>query len=259
VVYHTLNHNREEDTMRPLSLRLGLCLVVVALQFPISAFCQPAAADENRYTRARQAMVKSQIQARGITDPQVLDALQRVKRHLFVPPAHRPMAYEDTPLPIGSGQTISQPYIVALMTEILKPDKHKTVLEIGTGSGYQAAVLAELFKQVYTIEIVPELGRRADNLLKSLKYDNIKVKVGDGYKGWATHSPFDAIIVTCAPTHSPQPLQEQLAEGGKMIIPVGERHDQRLVLLIKKDGRIQQSNVIPVRFVPMVRKNGKTY
>ena len=204
-------------------------------------------------------MVKYQIEGRGITNHKLLQALRKVKRHLFVPAKFQFEAYNDYPLPIGEGQTISQPYIVALMTEILAPYQGKKVLEIGTGSGYQAAVLAELYDQVYTIEIMEVLGQRASHLLKELGYRNIEVKIGDGYKGWEAYSPFDAIIVTCAPSHIPRPLKDQLAEGGKMVIPVGEQFDQKLVLLTKEKGEIKQQNVIPVRFVPMLRENGDKY
>jgi protein-L-isoaspartate(D-aspartate) O-methyltransferase len=189
----------------------------------------------------------------------VLDALKTVPRHRFVPEQNRHLAYNDHPLPIGEDQTISQPYIVALMTEILKPAPDQTVLEIGTGSGYQAAILAQLYKQVYTIEIIESLGKRSQNLLAEPGYRNVQVKIGDGYQGWKEHSPFDAIIVTCAPTHIPEPLKEQLAEGGKMIIPVGKAYDQRLVLLVKENGKIREKEVIPVRFVPMMGEDGNKY
>lgn len=228
----------------------------------ISFFTLPCRAFESvdkSYADLREAMVKYQIEDRGITNHKVLQALRKVERHLFVPPGFRKEAYNDYPLPIGEGQTISQPYIVALMTEILAPFQGKKVLEIGTGSGYQAAVLAELYDQVYTIEIMEVLGQRASHLLNHLGYRNIKVKIGDGYKGWKKHSPFDAIIVTCAPSHIPSPLKDQLAEGGKMVIPVGEQYGQKLILLTKKKGRIKKINVIPVRFVPMLRKNGGKY
>jgi protein-L-isoaspartate(D-aspartate) O-methyltransferase len=183
-----------------------------------------------------------------------------VERHKFVPRSHWREAYEDHPLPIGEGQTISQPYIVALMTEVLDPDSTMRVLEIGTGSGYQAAVLAEIVDSVYTIEIYEKLGNRADKLLKELGYTNISVRVGDGYKGWVEAAPFDAIIVTCAPTHVPQPLKDQLAEGGRMIIPVGKGvWGQDLVLLTKEKGKLRQESVIPVRFVPMIKEGGGKY
>jgi len=221
--------------------------------------CNSQESSKDQYATRREDMVRYQIKARGVKDKKVLDAMRKVERHLFVPPEYISQAYEDHPLPVGEGQTISQPYIVALMTEVLDPDSTKKVLEIGTGSGYQAAVLAELCDSVYTIEIFKSLGEKAKNLLKVLGYDNVKVKIGDGYEGWEKHSPFDAIIVTCAPTHIPQPLKDQLAEGGKMIIPVGESYAQELVLLEKKNGRIVQKDIIAVRFVPMINEKGKKY
>jgi len=178
---------------------------------------------------------------------------------LFVPKNYQRMAYEDRPLSIGEGQTISQPYIVALMTETLELKKDMKVLEIGTGSGYQAAILAEIVDQVYTIEIIESLGLKAENLLKSLNYNNINVKIGDGYKGWKEHSPFDAIIVTCAPADIPEPLEMQLKEGGKMIIPLGGSITQELVLFQKINGQLIRKVVAPVRFVPMVRHDGIRY
>ena len=204
-------------------------------------------------------MVRLQIEARGIKDPRVLNAMRKVERHLFVPSDQAAKAYGDYPLPIGWGQTISQPYIVAFMTEALEIAPHSKVLEIGTGSGYQAAVLAELCDSVFTIEIIPALGERAGNLLTVLGYKNIMVKIGDGYQGWAQHAPYQAIIVTCSPTHVPLPLVEQLDEGGKMIIPVGVMYNQELVVLVKKKGKLTQRSVLPVRFVPMVNSNQQEY
>ncbi len=202
------------------------------------------------FTRARKAMVETQLAARGISDVRLLEAMGRVKRHKFVPEEHRKFAYNDHPLPIAEGQTISQPYIVAIMTELLKLDGDEIVLEIGTGSGYHAAILAELAKKVYTIEILEPLAIQSEKLLKELGYENITVKFGDGYLGWEKYAPFDAIVVTAAPPHIPQPLIDQLAEGGRMIIPVGVQF-QELKLLEKKDGEIKITNIIPVRFVPM--------
>jgi protein-L-isoaspartate(D-aspartate) O-methyltransferase len=176
-----------------------------------------------------------------------------VAREKFVPPELRHRAYEDRPLPIGYGQTISQPYIVALMTEHVQPKAGQRVLEIGTGSGYQAAVLSELVAEVYSIEIVRPLAQRAEGLLRELGYKNVHVKAGDGYKGWPEHAPFDAIIVTAAPDHVPQPLVEQLKEGGRMIIPVGKSGAQNLYLLEKRGGQVKQTSVIPVKFVPFTR------
>jgi protein-L-isoaspartate(D-aspartate) O-methyltransferase len=205
------------------------------------------------YAAARERMVEYQLEGpgRGIRNPRVLEAMRTVPRHEFVPEHLRSDAYEDHPLPIGHGQTISQPYIVAYMTEQLDPKPTDKVLEVGTGSGYQAAVLARLVKGVYSIEIVEPLGRRAEADLKRLGYTNVHVRVGDGYQGWPGEAPFDAVIVTCAPDHVPQPLTDQLKEGGKMIIPVGGFGDQALYLLEKRDGQIKQRAVLPVRFVPM--------
>lgn len=207
----------------------------------------------------REQMVSRQIESRGIRDEQVLEAMRKVERHLFVPSELASNAYDDSPLPIGYSQTISQPYIVAFMTEVLDLQATDKVLEIGTGSGYQAAILAEICDTVYTVEIVPQLAERSGNLLKMLDYGNVLVKTGDGYLGWPEHSPFQAVIVTCSPTHVPEPLIMQLEEGGKMIIPVGERYNQRLVLLEKRKGRLVQKNVLSVRFVPMVDKNRQEY
>ena len=211
------------------------------------------------FKKLRNLMVTTQIEARGVKNKKVLEAMRKVERHKFVPKEYMSAAYEDNPLPIGEGQTISQPYIVALMTEVLDPDGTKKVLEIGTGSGYQAAVLAELVQSVYTIEIIDVLRKRAENTLSDLGYKNVKVKAGDGYKGWKEHGPYDAIIVTCAPSHIPQPLKDQLAERGRMVIPVGERYHQELILLTKEKGTIKQKEIIPVVFVPMFGENGKKY
>ncbi len=214
---------------------------------------------QESYQDQRHRMVKTQIAARGITDQKVIEAMRKVKRHLFVPAKYVKMAYNDTPLPIGYGQTISQPYIVAYMTEILDLKPEDKVLEIGTGSGYQAAVLAEISDSVYTIEVIPQLGERAMALLKELGYKNVVAKTGDGYRGWKEHAPFDIIIVTCSPTHIPVPLEEQLAEGGRMIIPVGEKYVQQLVYLVKKKGKLHRKAVLAVSFVPMVDEKGKIY
>jgi protein-L-isoaspartate(D-aspartate) O-methyltransferase len=213
----------------------------------------------DKYERVRQRMVRDQIVARGIKDQNLIQAMLKVKRHLFVSKNYERMAYEDRPLSIGEGQTISQPYIVALMTEKLELKKDMKVLEIGTGSGYQAAILAEIVDQVYTIEIIESLGLRAEKLLKKLDYTNIKIKVGDGYKGWKENAPFDAIIVTCAPTDIPLPLKNQLKEGGKMIIPIGGSITQELVLLEKINGKLIKKVVETVRFVPMIRNDGIKY
>jgi len=200
---------------------------------------------------ARERMVEEQIIARGIRDPRVIAALRAVPRHEFIPEELRAEAYDDGPLPIGYGQTISQPYIVAFMTEALALQPGHRVLEIGTGSGYQAAVLARLVRDVYSIEIVAPLGQRATTDLARLGIKNVHVRIGDGYAGWPAAAPFDAIIVTCAPDHIPAPLIEQLREGGRMIIPVGESPAQSLYLMEKRGGEVTRVAVMPVRFVPM--------
>ena len=206
------------------------------------------------YQRLREEMVRYQISRRGVIHPPTLEAMRKVERHLFVPPEQMRRAYDDGPLPIGYGQTISQPYIVAYMTQIIDPKPHYKVLEIGAGSGYQAAILAEIVEKVYTIEIVPELGKEASNRLKELGYKNVEVITGDGYHGLEEHSPFDAIVVTAAAEHIPPPLIQQLKEGGKMIIPVGSPFlVQTLMLVEKKKGKISTSSLMPVRFVPFTR------
>ena len=208
----------------------------------------------DRFATAREKMVTQQIISRGVIDQPTLKAMKKVPRHLFVPKEYESEAYDDNPLPIGYGQTISQPYIVAYMTEVAKPDPSKTALEIGTGSGYQAAVLAETVKKVYSIEIVPELARESAERLKKLGYDNITVKYGDGYKGWKEFAPFDIIIVTAAAEQIPQPLIDQLAENGRLVIPVGPPSAvQELILLVKKNGTIEKSRLTFVRFVPFRR------
>lgn len=202
----------------------------------------------------RDSMVRTQIQGRGITDPLVLQAMRKVERHKLVPDAQKPYAYEDRPLPIGYGQTISQPYIVAYMTQAIEPRRHYKVLEIGTGSGYQGAVLAEIVAEVYTVEIIRELHERAKRDLLAMGYKNIYFKFGDGYYGWEEHAPYDAIVVTAAAENIPPPLIEQLKDGGKMIIPVGSPFlTQHLVIVEKKDGRVITRQLLPVRFVPLTR------
>jgi protein-L-isoaspartate(D-aspartate) O-methyltransferase len=202
------------------------------------------------HARSRGQMVDRQIAARGISDPKVLSVMRAVPRHRFVPDERAGEAYADSPLPIGLGQTISQPYIVAYMTEQLRVREGMKVLEIGTGSGYQAAVLAALGTDVYTIEIVPELATRSQQTLEALGYRNVHVRAGDGYRGWPEEAPFDRIIVTAAPDHVPQPLVDQLAEGGRMVIPVG-RHFQQMLLVEKTARGVVERRMIDVRFVPM--------
>ena len=199
-------------------------------------------------------MVREQIIRRGISNNQVIDVMQNTPRHRFVPDGVADYAYQDNALPIGKGQTISQPYIVAFMTETLDVDSTYKVLEIGTGSGYQAAVLSPLVKHVYTIEIVKMLAQRADSTLKALSYNNVTVRWGDGYKGWPEQAPFDRIIGTAAPPEIPKALIDQLKPGGKMVLPVGTNWQEIVVLTKSKFGKIQKKNVLPVRFVPMVHQ-----
>ncbi len=223
--------------------------LILALLFPLSAGAQ-------NYARQRNQMVEEQIKKREIKDPKVLEAMRSVKRHEFVPEYNRHLAYSDRPLPIGHDQTISQPYIVALMTDYLNIKKGDKVLEVGTGSGYQAAVLSEITSKVYSIEIVEELAKRARKTLADHGYENVRIKIGDGFKGWEEHAPYDGIIVTASPSEVPPPLKEQLAEGGRMIIPVGGPIFQNLALLEKEKGEIKRTEVSGVRFVPMVDDEG---
>jgi protein-L-isoaspartate(D-aspartate) O-methyltransferase len=226
---------------------------------PVFAFVSGCDAQGNDFAYRRSQMVKNQIEARGISDPEVLKALLKVERHRFVRPDDVSRAYNDYPLPIEEGQTISQPYIVAFMTEVLKLKSTDKVLEIGTGSGYQAAILAEICDSVFSIEIFPELTAKARGIFSELGYKNIFCKTGDGYLGWPDYAPFDAVIVTCAPSKIPEPLKNQLAEGGRMIIPVDEFYGQSLVLLEKRKGKLHEEKVLPVRFVPMINQKGKEY
>jgi protein-L-isoaspartate(D-aspartate) O-methyltransferase len=213
--------------------------------------CRPAPeGNEAARAREREQMVAQQIAARGVRDERTLGAMRKVQRHLFVPPEVAGQAYADHPLPIGHGQTISQPYIVAFMTEALELDGDETVLEVGTGSGYQAAVLAEIVARVYTIEIVAPLAEEAATRLKDLGYTNVEVRAGDGYRGWPEAAPFDAIIVTAAAPRIPEPLKEQLSEGGRLILPVGDGW-QELVVVTRRGDRFEKKRVLDVRFVPM--------
>lgn len=231
------------------------------LCFSLAAACiglggaglRPAtAADEvDRFAQGRTEMLERQLKERGIRDPEVLRAMNTVPREEFVPAAVRERAYDDSPLPIGYGQTISQPYIVAFMTELARVGPGDVVLDIGTGSGYQAAVLAEIVDRVYSIEIIPELAEEATERLGRLGYDTVTVREGDGWKGWPEHAPFDAIIVAAAPETVPEPLIDQLKPGARLILPVGDVYQELVVITRRKDGSIDRESVAPVRFVPM--------
>ena len=227
-------------------------LVFLALVL-MTLCCQQLLAQSGRYNyrEARRAMVENEIIAAGVKDPRVIEVLLKTDRHEFVPRQLRRMAYFDMSLPIGGRQTISSPFIVSFMTESLDPQPTDKVLEIGTGSGFQAAVLSPLVKEVYTIEIVESLGKKAQRVLERLDYDNVHVKIGDGFLGWPEHAPFDKIIVTCSPEKVPTPLVEQLREGGRMVIPVGERYQQTLYSFTKKDGKLEKEALRPTLFVPM--------
>jgi protein-L-isoaspartate(D-aspartate) O-methyltransferase len=206
------------------------------------------------FAAQRERMIQEQLVRRGIRDERVVAAMRKVPREEFVPAEVRNESYKDGPLPIGHEQTISQPYIVAFMTEQLRPQRTDRILEVGTGSGYQAAILAELVAEVYTVEIIEPLAKNAEATLQRLNYRNVRMKVGDGYKGWVEHAPFDVIIVTCAVDHVPPPLVAQLKEGGRMMIPVGESFAQELYLFEKEKGELKKSAVLPVVFVPMQRE-----
>jgi len=235
--------------------RFGHWLVITVI---VATACHKQPASSSEFAAERQNMVEQQLKPRGIRDERVIAAMAKVPREEFVAENVRGQSYADSALPIGHDQTISQPYIVAFMTEQLRPKPTDRVLEVGTGSGYQAAILAELVKDVYTIDIVEPLTKEASARLARLGYNNVHVKVGDGYQGWSEVAPFDAIIVTCAPDKVPQPLIQQLKDGGRMIVPVGTTMmDQQLYLLEKKNGELAQTAILPVRFVPMVGEAAK--
>lgn len=229
------------------------CAVVVAIA--LAVLTGPAQSQREGWDSQRVRMVRQQIEARGVRDPRVLEAMRTVRREQFVPESIRTYAASDSPLPIGFEQTISQPYIVAYMTEMLALDSDHRVLEIGTGSGYQTAVLATLCDHVYSIEIVPELAERSAKILQELDYRNVSVRLGDGYLGWPEHAPYDRIIVTAAPPQLPQALVDQLATQGRLVAPVGRNPDAQKIVLVTKDarGNVRQQDQLPVRFVPMVR------
>lgn len=228
------------------SISISLTLLLLIISGDVGA------RDEDKMERLRRRMVETQIIARGIENHNVINSMLNVPRHLFVPSRYVSDAYADYPLPIGYGQTISQPYIVAYMTEIVNVDSSSKVLEIGTGSGYQAAVLAEIVDSVYTVEIIESLGLSASERLEKLGYENVSVRIGDGYYGWEEYAPFDAIIVTAAAEHIPPPLIEQLKDGGKMIIPVGPPFFVQTLILVEKRGdKVYSRSMMPVRFVPL--------
>ncbi len=231
--------------------RLAWSTLALLLLTPLAAFGQSS----DKFRDARYRMVKECIEREGVKDPRVLDAMRTVPRHEFVKPGQQKDAYHDAALPIGNQQTISPPFVVAYMTETIEPKETDVVLEIGTGSGYQAAILSGLVKEVYTIEIVEPLGKEAARKLKKLEYSNVFCKIGDGFLGWAEHAPFDKIIVTCSPENVPQPLIDQLRDGGKLLIPLGERYQQAFHLFEKKDGKLVQTRLIPTLFVPMTGKS----
>lgn len=229
--------------------------VVIAIYLSVTIIggtcsCSGAKETGDDLAQARAQMVEHQLTARGIRDVRVLQAFRQVERHRFVPPEYLSLAYGDHPLPIGHDQTISQPYIVALMTELVAVDSTDKVLEVGTGSGYQAAILSLLASRVYTIEILKPLAESARTRLEQLGYSNVTVRAGDGFRGWEEEAPFDGIIVTAAPTEIPPPLIEQLADGGRLVIPVGD-HWQELILLTRDGDNIERTSITPVRFVPM--------
>ena len=239
---------------------LAHCLIVAVVSSCSTRSPSPSSdqLDEKQFEQRRVSMVREQIEREGISDTAVLRAMRRVPRHRFVPAGLRDQAYADRPLPIGYDQTISQPYIVGLMTELLGLNKGHRVLEIGTGSGYQAAVLAEIVDSIWTIEILEPLATSALQRLQSLGYGRVNVRCGDGYAGWPEHAPFDRIIVTAAAEEIPNPLLEQLKDGGKMVIPLGAAFSiQNLVLVEKHDGQLTKQNVAAVRFVPLVREKDR--
>ncbi|MCI0622411.1 MAG: protein-L-isoaspartate(D-aspartate) O-methyltransferase [Acidobacteria bacterium] len=238
-----------KNLLRGMQLATAFSLTTLAWS------CAGTSATQKSFEQLRHAMVDEQVLRRGVEDPRVLDALRKVPRHLFVPAHLQRLAYEDHPLPIGLGQTISQPYIVALMTELARVKPNDTVLEIGTGSGYQAAVLSVLAKRIFTIEYLAELGESARQRLRELGYSNVEVRIGDGFRGWPERQPFGAILVTAASQEVPQPLIEQLRAGGRLVIPVGGQSEAQTLQVIEKDasGAVSRRNVIPVRFVPLVR------
>jgi protein-L-isoaspartate(D-aspartate) O-methyltransferase len=231
-----------------LSVCVGGWLAACAAAWGQADAAKPPA---DPYAPARSRMVERHLVERGIKDPRVLDAFREVPRHRFLPPGSQRLAYEDESIPIGEGQTITPPYDVAFMTEVLAPKKTDRIYEVGTGSGYQAAILSRLVKEVYSVEIHPNLSKRATGVLKDLGYDNVKTRAGDGYIGWPEAAPFDGIIVTCSPRDIPPPLIAQLKEGGRLVIPLGDRYNQSVWLFVKQDGKLNGKELRPTLFVPM--------
>jgi len=249
-----------------LLIRLGLSVTATVLvgtflpllaqeNAPAKASGKGQSTADDPTAAARNRMVKRHLVERGLKNPRVLDAFRTVPRHEFLPPGTQRQAYDDESIPIGEGQTITPPYDVAFMTEVLDPKPTDTVYEVGTGSGYQSAILSRLVKDVYSVEIHAPLSKRATQVHKKLGYTNIHTRVGDGYAGWPEAAPFDAVIVTCAPTKVPQPLFDQLKEGGRMVIPIGDRFNQRVHLIIKKDGKRVDRVLKPTLFVPMTGRD----
>ena len=250
----SVSHSRESCLKQLVSSRVNSYFTATLLVLLCCLTLLPTrvtAQSQQQLALARLKMVRDELEEAGIEDPRVLAAMRETERHLFVPPQQRSLAYLDMALPIGEGQTISPPFVVAYMTQALAPHSTHKVLEIGTGSGYQAAVLSPLVAEVYSIEIVPSLGRSAARLLRRLDYENVHTKIGDGFQGWAEHAPFDSIIVTCSPERPPVALIQQLREGGRMVIPVGERFQQTLVLYKKVNGGLKAEPLQPTFFVPM--------
>jgi protein-L-isoaspartate(D-aspartate) O-methyltransferase len=258
-----------ETSAKPLLAASLLALLLFTCCLPLRDISTPSAANQlsragsaepqetREWREARKRMVHEQIEARGVRDPRVLEVMRKVPRHQFVPAEMQSFAHSDGPLPIGYGQTISQPYIVAFMSEALELKPQDRVLEIGTGSGYQAAVLALLAREVYSIEIVEPLGKEAEARLRRLGYANVRVRIGDGYRGWPEAAPFDAIMVTAAPDHVPPTLVEQLCEGGRLVLPLG-RYEQDLIRIRRTPKGLVHENLLPVRFVPMTGEAEKT-
>ena len=237
--------------MKSLRLNRGQFFAMQFILLMLILVRPTSAQSSDRYEELRHRLVREELQTAGITNVRVLDSIRNTPRHEFVPRSQRRFAYIDMALPIGGKQTISSPFIVAFMTECLDPQPEDKVLEIGTGSGFQAAVLSPLVKDVYSIEIVASLGRKAKSTLKRLRYDNVHTMVGDGFQGWPEHAPFDKIVVTCSPESVPQPLIDQLKEGGLMVIPVGERYQQTMYLFRKTEGKLESERLRPTLFVPM--------